>query len=106
MFEGQFIENGQSWNDSARCETCTCTDGGIIQCTPLACNSCPEGQVPVSYSGLCCPICLADWAQELEERIELTEQEGPAEFQCVLHDDVLVGPDAVSSITQGYITGI
>ena len=30
--------------------------------------------------------------------MELTVNTGPATLQCVLHDDVLVGPDAVSII--------
>ena len=72
-------------------------DGGIVECGPLACPSCPEGQVPVSKSGLCCPVCLADWAWEKEEVFEVTEGEGPVTLQCLLHDWVLVAPDDVSS---------
>ena len=95
MFEGKFIENGQSWNDTVKCETCTCKDGGIIECTPKVCPSCPEGEVPVSSVGVCCPVCLADWADAKEEKISLPVDTGPATLECVLHDDVLVAPDDV-----------
>ena len=71
-------------------------DGGIIECTPKACPNCPAGTVPVSYVGSCCPFCVADWVDEKEDTVELTVNTGPATLQCVLHDDVLVGPDAVS----------
>ena len=96
MFEGKFLENGQSWNDTVKCETCECVDGGVIECTPKACDSCPAGQVPVSSVGSCCPFCLADWADEKEDKLELPVNTGPATLECVLHDDVLVAPDAVS----------
>lgn len=96
MHEGEIIENGESWNDTVRCQTCTCQDGGIIECDPIACPSCPEGQVPVSKSGNCCPVCLADWAWEKEARFEVTEGEGPVTLQCKLHDWILVSPDDVS----------
>ena len=95
IHEGTIIDNGDTWNNTARCETCTCTDGGIIECNPLACPSCPEGQVPVSREGQCCPICLADWAWEKEQVFEVTEGEGPVTLQCVLHNEVLVSPDDV-----------
>lgn len=96
MHEGKFIDNGASWNDTALCETCTCTEGGVVDCDPMACPACPAGQVPVSKSGQCCPICLADWTDENQEKIELTEREGPARMQCVLNENVLVSPDDVS----------
>ncbi|KAL5263402.1 hypothetical protein ACHWQZ_G008688 [Mnemiopsis leidyi] len=96
IHEGQIIDNGDSWNNTVRCETCTCTDGGIVECGPIACPSCPEGQVPVSKSGLCCPVCLADWAWEKEEVFEVTEGEGPVTLQCLLHDWVLVSPDDIT----------
>ena len=101
IHEGQIIDNGDSWNNTVRCETCTCTDGGIVECGPIACPSCPEGQVPVSKSGLCCPVCLADWAWEKEEVFEVTEGEGPVTLQCLLHDWVLVSPDDVSTNCWG-----
>ncbi|XP_063676879.1 SCO-spondin-like [Bolinopsis microptera] len=102
MFEGRFLENGQSWNDTVKCETCECADGGVIDCTPKVCGSCPAGQVPVSSVGSCCPFCLADWADEKEDTLELNVNNGPATLECVLHDDVLVAPDA---ITWKYSSG-
>ena len=102
MFEGEFIDNGHSWNDTMKCETCTCGDAGIIECVPKSCPSCPEGQVPVSQVGKCCPFCLADWADAKEEEIQLTVDTGPATLQCVLHEDVLVSPDAVGCPCSCY----
>merc|ERR1712176_128491 len=96
MHEGKFIDNGASWNDTALCETCTCEDGGIVDCDPIACTACPKGQVPVSKTGQSCPVCLADWTDENQEKIELTEREGPATMECVLHESVLVSPDDVT----------
>lgn len=95
LHEGAFFDNGQSWNDTAKCETCTCGDAGIVECDPVACSRCPEGQVPVSAVGSCCPYCLSEWADENQDVIEVKETEGPAELECVLHEDVLVSPDDV-----------
>ena len=95
MHEGKFIDNGASWNDTSLCETCTCQEGGIVDCDPMACPACPKGQVPVSKAGQCCPICLADWTEENQEKIELKENQGPATMKCVLHESVLVAPDDV-----------
>lgn len=98
MHEGQMIENGASWNDTVRCQTCTCEDGGRVECDPLACDSCPEGTAPVVQSGSCCPTCLPDWYWEEEESFVVTEGEGPITMQCHLHDWVIVAPSDVSDI--------
>ncbi|XP_063689126.1 IgGFc-binding protein-like [Bolinopsis microptera] len=96
LHEGTIIDNGDSFNDTIQCETCTCQDGGIIECSPLTCPTCPEGHVPVSKSGICCPVCLADWVWETEEVFEVTEGEGPVTLQCQLHEWVLVSPDDIT----------
>ena len=103
LFEGKFLENGNSWNDTVQCETCSCVDGGIIECDPLACDKCPAGEVPVSFEGSCCPFCLADWASEKEDTIEVNEKEGPANMICELDDKVLVAPE---DITWKYGNGV
>ena len=54
QFEGEILESGTSWNETARCETCECMDGGIIECSPKACPACPIGEVPVSFEGIFC----------------------------------------------------
>ncbi|XP_063676239.1 uncharacterized protein LOC134812668 isoform X1 [Bolinopsis microptera] len=96
IFEGSFVDNGASWNDTAKCETCNCKDGGIIECAKTSCALCPKGQVPVSTVGSCCPFCLADWTDESKDKIEVMETEGPSTLQCKLHDEVLVSPDDIT----------
>ena len=95
LAEGQFRDVGDRWNDTGRCQTCTCKDHGIIECGPYMCNECPAGQVPVSQVGQCCPVCVPDWVMEKEDTITKTEGQGPIILECILHDDVLVTPDDV-----------
>ena len=95
LAEGQFRDVGDHWNDTGRCQTCTCKDHGIIECGPYMCNECPAGQVPVSQVGQCCPVCVPDWVMEKEDTITKTEGQGPIILECILHDDVLVTPDDV-----------
>ena len=53
--------------------------------------------------GSCCPTCLAEWTDENEEEIKVTEQSGPVVFQCILDDQVLVSPDDVSHSYSYFI---
>ena len=94
------IDIGQTWNDTILCETCTCLAGGYVDCNPTTCSDCPKGWATVYKSGLCCPICVADWINEKEEYIEIDEGDGPATMECeILEMDIMVSADDVSEGT-------